>query len=395
MNRLAVLVSHPIEYFVPLFQEVARQPGIDMMVYFGSRFGIDEMTDPGFGQAFKWDTPLLDGYRSVFLAAIQADVGPAGFWRPFNPTIMNEFLKERYDAVWIHGHYSATNLLAMLAAKVAGTKVMLRSESNLESLPRSPIIRLIKHLALKVVFSFVDRFLYIGERNKAYYRYYGVPEERLFFAPYVVDNDFFQAESQRLESERASIRASFGIIDNSPIILFVGKLIPKKRPLMLLDAFAKIRERFPCVLVFAGDGELRELIEQKVFERSISDVHVTGFLNQTEMPEAYTAGDILVLPSSWDETWGLVVNEGMNFGLPIIVTDRVGCCPDLVREGENGYITSNDNKAALTSAIAYLVENSQERYKFGCRSREIIQDWDLESCAQGIVRASLDTQETR
>lgn len=385
--RLAALFTHPIQYFAPLFRHLAFRPEIDLTVYYCSRQGVEDYVDPGFGQSFKWDIPLLEGYRSQFLPGIQTDVGPAGFWRPFNPGIIKELLRERYDAIWVHGHYSATNWLGMLAARSLGARVLLRSESNLESLPRSSVRRIAKRLALKGIFSLVDGFLYIGERNATYYRYYGVPEEQLFFAPYVVDNDFFQTECRRLKPQRASIRASFGICDERPVILFVGKLVPKKQPLMVLDAYAQVRERHSCALLFAGDGGLRGAIEERVSEGSIPDVYMTGFLNQTKVPEAYIAADILVLPSAWRETWGLVANEGMNFGLPVVVSDRVGCAGDLVKQGENGYVVSYDDTEALASAVQALVADSELQRSYGQRSSEIVSRWGLKECGDGIVNA--------
>jgi glycosyltransferase involved in cell wall biosynthesis len=173
--------------------------------------------------------------------------------------------------------------------------------------------------------------------------------------------------------------------------MYCGKLIPKKQPLMLLEAFAKVRKDLPCALLYVGDGELRPEIEDRVAESDIPDVRITGFLNQSEISKAYTAADILVLPSTWmngdTETWGLTINEGMNFGLPVIVTDRVGCSADLVEDHANGYVVPHDNVAALSQAIRGLVQDSEMRHAFGVRSLEIIDGWNYEKCGEGIVKA--------
>jgi glycosyltransferase involved in cell wall biosynthesis len=280
--------------------------------------------------------------------------------------------------------------LAFLVARATGTPILLRGESNLLR-PRPWWIRLVKSVGLRILFSQVSAFLYIGTRNREYYEHYGVPDKKLFFTPYCVDNIYFQRKSKRFRPQRDELRKAFGIIDEYPVILFCGKLTPKKQPLMLLEAFAQVRQDLPCALLYVGDGILRSEIENRVVERDIPDVHITGFLNQSEIPKAYMTADILVLPSRWidkdTETWGLTVNEGMNFSLPIIVTNQVGCAPDLVREDENGYVVPYDETRALTEALEVLISQSERRERYASNSLDIIQDWDFEACADGIREA--------
>lgn len=388
--RLAALLSHPIQYFAPLFRHLASRPEIDLTLYYCSQQGVVEYVDSGFGQSFKWDIPLLEGYCYHFLPNIRA--GKEGFGTLLNPTIVRELIRKRYDALWVHGYMHATNWLAFFAARATGTPILLRGESNLLR-PRPWWVRLIKDVVLRALFSQISACLYIGTHNQEYYKHYGVPDERLFFTPYCVDNRFFEAQANRFRAHRSELRQEFGVEDDKPIILFCGKLIPKKQPLRLLKAFAQVRRDFPCALLYVGDGYLRSQIEEQIELENIPDVHLSGFLNQSEIAQAYTAADIFVLPSTWKggdtETWGLVVNEAMNFGLPVVVTDQVGCAPDLVREGENGYIVPHDDIKALAKAIGYLVANPQERLRFGERSLEIVQDWSLDRCAEGIVQAVL------
>ncbi len=386
--RLAALFSHPIQYFAPLFRHLASRPEIDLTVYYCSRQGAEEYTDPEFGKSLRWDIPLLEGYRYQFVPNILE--GKDGFWNPLNPGIVRELYRKRYDAVWVHGYTYATNWLTFLAARVTGAPVLLRGESNLLR-PRPWWVRLIKQVVLRTLLSQVSACLYIGTRNREYYQHYGVPDERLFFTPYCVDNGFFQAQADHFRAQRNRLREEFGILDDRPIMLFCGKLIPKKQPMRLLEAFAWVRRRFPCALLYVGDGFLRLRIEQQVDLERIPDVRIVGFLNQSEVSKAYAAADILVLPSASegceDETWGLVVNEGMNFRLPVVVTDQVGCAPDLVREGENGYVVPYGDVYALAGALERLVVDSERRQTYGQRSLEIIQRWGLEACGDGIVQA--------
>jgi glycosyltransferase involved in cell wall biosynthesis len=215
-----------------------------------------------------------------------------------------------------------------------------------------------------------------------------MPEEKLFFTPYSVDNDFFQQEADRLKPCRGELRRKFGVPDDRPLILFCGKLIPKKQPLLLLEAYARVRREHPCALLFAGDGPLRGEVEAAAARQGIADVHITGFLNQREVSQAYVAADLLVLPSAWGETWGLVLNEAMNFGLPVVATDRVGGAVDLVREGENGVVVPHNNSEALAGALDQMVKDPFLRIRLGQRSRKIIQGWGLREVVQGIAQAS-------
>ena len=384
--KLAILSSHPIQYFAPLFRRLAAHPGVDLTVFYCSRQSAEARLDPGFGTEVKWDIPLLEGYNYRFLSNVHRDDKVGGFFSLVNPDIFREIRQGEWDALWIHGYMHATNWLAILAAKSAGVQVLLRGESNL--LDSRPVWRrALKSVALRLLLRQMDGALYIGSHNREYYRHYGLPEEKLHFVPYCVDNEFFQQEAARLRPYRAALRGQFGVADDRPVILFCGKLIPKKQPVLLLQAFKEVRRKHPCALVYAGDGILRREIEELAAREDLPDVHITGFLNQSEVSQAYVAADVLALPSAWGETWGLVLNEGMNFGLPVVASGRVGGAVDLVREKENGYVVPAHDTAALASALTRLVEDQARRARFGRHSLEIIQNWGLDRAVAGIVKA--------
>ena len=214
--------------------------------------------------------------------------------------------------------------------------------------------------------------------------------QRLHFAPYSVDNRFFSRQAELLQGQRLQLRRRFGIIGEGPCILFAGKLIAKKQPQALLQAFQAVRAKYACTLLFAGEGELRPVLEAQVRDGKIPDVHFAGFLNQTEIGAAYACADIFVLPSLYAETWGLVVNEAMNFALPVVVSDAVGCADDLVRQRENGFVVSASRFVTEgADAIAALVADAELRRAYGARSREMIAEWDVTRTADGIVAAAL------
>jgi glycosyltransferase involved in cell wall biosynthesis len=263
--------------------------------------------------------------------------------------------------------------------------VLVRDEQTL--LHSRPLARrAMKALALRALYA-QSSALYIGEQNRRYFAHFGMPANRMFAARYCVDNAYFQRRAAELAPQRDALRARFGIAGDRPVVLFAGKLIEKKQPLRLIEAFARVRAQTLCSLLIAGDGPLRAEAVRLVAQLNVPDVHFAGFLNQSEMPEAYGAADLFVLPSKLHETWGLVVNEAMNFALPVVVSDKVGCAADLVRSGANGFIAPHDNTSRLTGAIGALVADSDLRARFGAVSRKIIDRYSIEACADGIVAA--------
>jgi len=238
-----------------------------------------------------------------------------------------------------------------------------------------------------MLFQLVDKCLYVGEYNKKYYEHYGVRTDKLVYAPHSVDNAFFKKSREFYLSSRDQIRRQWGIDDDRPVFLFVGKFVQKKQPLLLLEAFKLVSRYKPCHLVYVGDGPLRSQLDSAIKRQGLKNVTMAGFLNQSEITKAYVGGDILVLPSKYEETWGLVVNEAMNCGLPIVISDRVGCGRDLVCDNENGFIVPHGSAVLLAKALSTLANEPNKRLLFGKKSLEIIRNWDLKQTAAGILAA--------
>jgi len=371
--RLAAFFSHPIQYYGPLFKRLAARSELELMVFFCSDVGVREGVDPGFGVSFKWDIPLLEGYRHEFLRHPLREI----------PQALD---RHRFDVLWVSGCTDPWAWRLFLAAFRRRLPVLLFGDSHLLNAKPWPK-RLIKRLLYGTLFPRLAGALYVGRANRAFFEHYGIRRNRLFLAPHCVNNEFFRARAEALHDQRDAIRARFHLPAACPVILFCGKLIPKKQPLLLLEAYRPVRRHMECALLFAGDGELRGEIERRVVAGSIPDVRITGFLNQTEIPQAYAAADLLVLPSAWDETWGLVINEAMNFGLPIIATDKVGAAHDLVREGENGFVVPSGDATTLATRIGELVRDAPRRGAMGARSAEIIQSWDYDAFIAGVLAA--------
>ena len=384
--KLAAIYSHPVQYTAPLFRELASRPGVDLMVYFLSRHGLEVSYDPMFGKAFKWDIPLLDGYPHQFAPNVGKDSGVGGFFKLRNLALVDRLRVARHDAVLIHGYEHFAKWPAFAAAKSVGSRIIFHGESHLNE-PRTVLRTAVKSVVLRNLFRSFDAFGYIGTLNRQYFEHYGVPAEKLYLAPYTVDNDFFASKVLDATPRRAEIRATLGITDSAPIILWTAKLTEVKQPELMLRAFAKVRRGRPCHMLFVGDGVLRPVIEALVAHEKIPDVKITGFVNQSRIPEMYAVGDIFAMPS-FREPWGLSVNEAMSAGLPVVVSDRVGSSLDLVQQGRNGFIVPYDSVDSLATRLDQLVKDEALRKAFSARSLDIISRWSIRETADGILAAA-------
>lgn len=352
MHRIGILSTHPIQYYSPWYRALAKE--VDLEVWYAHRQSSADQGRSAFGVDFEWDIPLLDGYRSQFLhnRARRPDVSTfAGCDTPEIAAIIRE---RRYHAFIVHGWYTFSFWQAMLACWQSGTPLMVRGDSQLLT-PRSQVKRLFKAIAYRAFIPRFNAYLVVGKRARQYYLHYGAKAQRMFFAPHAVDNQFFRSQHILFRAQRTSLRTQWNIPSDAVVFLFVGKLTVKKRPFDFLEALHLVAQQYPTVRgLIVGDGPLRDLLETRVCEHNIPATF-TGFLNQSQIAQAYAASDILVLPSDGRETWGLVVNEAMASGLPAIVSDVVGCAPDLVLQGRTGLVYTCGQVEQLVEAMEYFV----------------------------------------
>jgi glycosyltransferase involved in cell wall biosynthesis len=386
--RIAVVNSHPIQYFAPLYAYLNAQPDLEVSALYLSDISIRGANDAGFGQAVKWDVDLLAGYNFKFLGTGARTRDPQGFWSLVAPQVWSELRSGRYDVLWLHGHNYAANLIALMAAKTAGMSVMMRGETHL-GLERRGIKSLLRRPLMGQLYRLCDRLLAIGSANAAFYRAMGVPDKKIFLVPYSVDNDRFTRSAKLTGGERAKIRARNGVPCGQPAVLYAAKFAPRKRPGDVLEAVRRLKmtTNRPFSLVMAGSGELEGELRAFCAERGMSNVVFTGFVNQSSLPALYGACDIFVLPSE-QEPWGLAVNEAMCAGLPIVASREVGCVPDLVEDGVNGYTPRAGDTEALTLALHNLIVDEGLRRRQGQESLRRIQQWGYRQCLEGI-RAAL------
>ena len=384
--RLGVLLHHPIHYHAPLMRELAKDPEIDLRVFFCFDHGVRRRRDPELGVEYTWDVPLLEGYAYEFLRNWSPWASTAPIKGVFNPGIWPAIRNGGFDAFWVHGYVSPTVWLGIAAAKAQGTAVFMRGESTL-LYPRAAMVRAVKNLGLRSLFGAVDVFLTIGSRNAEFYRAHGVAENRMVLTPYCVDNESFFAARQADPEMGRCTRERLGIRPSDPVILFVGKLIERKRPADLLRAYESLVRAHPrATLVFVGDGAERNDLVAQAKERGLDRVHFVGFKNRSEMSAYYACADMFVLPSMHDP-WGLVINEAMCFSLPVVAADLVGAVTDLVRNGENGFSFAAGDVEGLAECLRPLLADADLRRRMGARSEEIVRAWGYAECVAGVKTA--------
>ena len=382
--RIAVVHSHPIQYFAPLYAYLNAEPDLEVTALYLSDLSIRGGLDTDFGLEVKWDVDLLAGYRSKFLGKRAHTREPGGFWSLIVPEVWHELRSGGYDVLWLHGHNYAANLIALLAAKSAGLPVLMRGDTHL-GLPRSGIKSALRRPLMGALYGACDGLLAVGSANAAFYRAMGVPDRKIFIVPYAVENQRFVDDARLTTRQKAEVRNQYGIPTDRPSIIFAAKLTRRKRPLDLLHAVRRIEEKTHCAftLVIAGSGELEEELKAFCAKHSLENVIFPGFVNQSELPRLYAASDVFVLPSE-HEPWGLAVNEAMCAGLPVVVSREVGCVPDLVENGVNGYTPAAGDIDALSTVLQTLIENEELRRQQGRASLSRILHWGYPECLKGV-----------
>ena len=385
--RLTVVLTHPIQYYSPWFRHIERHaPEIALTVVHATE-PTPEQQGVGFDRAFEWDVPLTEGYRSQTVRPPLPEdrVDSSSFSGLDVPEIGRAIADTHADVVMISGWYSITLVRALIACRRLGIPTLYRGDSHLLSGPtnwKRPLWNLKTGLLLRQF----DGFLSPGQRVNEYLRSYRVAQHRVFRVPHAVDNEMFAATAAPFQTSeaRAAARTRLGIAPDAFVPLFVGKLVPSKRPANIVRAAARLDRDVSVVFVGSGalEGELRTLAAELGV-----DVKLIGFLNQTELGEAYAIADCLVLPSDYPETWGLVVNEALATGLPCVVSDAVGCAPDMVRDGESGYVYPLGNVEALAAAFAKVRARKAAGYDWRPQCRRVLADFSYEAMTAGLVRA--------
>jgi glycosyltransferase involved in cell wall biosynthesis len=363
-----VLASHPIQYQAPLYKEISRRGLVNLDVAFLDSTSTGPYYDGDFGTTISWGIDLLDGYSSTF---IECDsLKNRARW----PLALARWLA-RHDIVVLHGHSNPKMLSAAAICRSLGIPYLLRGDSRAES-QATGIRRLARHALATFAVRNAAGALPVGKLNAAFYDRYGhIPH---FLAPYSVDNSRFRAAADAVRYDRRERIASVGLDPQRPVVIYSGKLYPGKRPLDAVQAIERCAGQLNLLIL--GDGILRADIRN--FEARLP-IRSLGFVNQADIPGWYACGDVLVMPSEIDN-WGLVVNEGMACGLVPVVSDAVGCAPDLVQGVGEIFPTGE-----IDSLAQCLLEASKSAGVRADLIRRRLDQFTIAQTACGYERAAL------
>jgi len=381
MRKLAIITTHPIQYYAPVFRLLHQRQQVNIKVFYTwGELSLNKY-DPGFNKKIEWDIPLLDGYPYEWVKNTSKDPGTHHFMGIVNPHLVHRLNEWQPDYLLVYGwgFHSHLKIIRYFKNKIP---VLFRGDSTLLD-EKKGIKSFFKTIFLTWVYKHVDYALYVGANNKAYYKKYGLKEDQLMFAPHAIDNKRFGANRQH---EAVLLRQGPGIERDELLILFAAKLEEKKAPLQLLDAFLNLNKT-GVHLLFVGNGPLENQLKQKATDNCY--IHFMDFQNQSQMPAVYQACDLFCLPSAGPgETWGLAINEAMASGKAILTSDKVGAAADLIKPGQNGTIFKAGDLTDLAFHLNDLLQAGKKALvNMGECSKKFIKNRDFET--QVIVMESI------
>ena len=379
MKRLAIITTHPIQYYAPVFKLLQERMQIEIMVFYTWGEASKVKFDPGFGTTVGWDIPTLEGYPYTWAINTAPDAGTHHFKGIITPGLIKQVQDWSPNALLVYGwaYQSHLKILRYFKGKLP---IFFRGDSNLLDEPRGPKAFL-RVIFLKWIYRHIDYAFYPGSNTKAYFEKFGLKKEQLVFAPHAIDNERFAEDKT---AEAATLRQDLNIKEGDILILFAGKFENKKSPLELLEAYISLKKP-GSHLLFVGNGELEKELKKK--GAGISSVHFINFQNQTIMPVIYQACDLFCLPSKGPgETWGLAVNEAMACSKAVLVSNKVGCAIDLVKKGQNGDIFDSNKPDDLALKLDQLTASKDKLREMGKSSGEMIKEWSLLQLAKAIEK---------
>jgi glycosyltransferase involved in cell wall biosynthesis len=396
VKPLVIIETHPVQYHAPVYHFLNDHLGVPVHVIYGSDFSIAGYCDREFGTSFAWDTELVRNSDScTFLSRVGR--GGAGSVEDVSAAGLDRALAELQPAaVLLTGYSPAFHRHAFFQAWKLGCPILFRAETTDHTALRGASKSWLRDRMLQSLYARCDRLLPIGQRSYEHYRRLGCDEHRLFFSPYCVSTNAFQCDEEARDRLRKPAREQLAIPEGSLVVLFCGKLSTRKGPHVLVEALKglpeNIRERM--VTLFVGDGQQRDALDKQCTADAVIQVRFAGFKNQSELSPYYHAADVFVLPSLESETWGLVVNEALHHGAPCVVTDAVGCAPDLIEPEVTGEIAVGGSAESLRDAIKqFLPRVGTSQIREQCRQK--VSGYTVEKAAEGIAKAFRSLQECK
>ncbi|HEY3855125.1 MAG TPA: glycosyltransferase family 4 protein [Verrucomicrobiae bacterium] len=381
---LAVFESHPVQYRAPVYRELQRLVPNRFHVFYATDVSVRGNRDVEFGQIVAWDEALLDGYPNTVLRQERGEP-LKGFRSLRGKGLSLVFARYRPKAVLLTQFIYEYDFAALFHATVRLVPVWIRQETEDEANRRSYSKDTLRSIAYRTAYAFVKKAFFFGELNRLHLLRHGIHPNRLVRSPYCTQDRFSDVSKERFALIRKNSRSKLGIERHRNVVAFFGKLIPKKNPDLLLHAILDLKESLRCstTVLFVGSGALEPELRarSKDLEKYGVQSVFAGFVNQSTIRDFYAASDIVVLPSRREgETWGLVVNEGLQAGCGVVISNAVGCGPEF-ENWERVRIIPEGDAAALARSLEQLAIFPRE---FDW-ARERMKSYSVESAANGLA----------
>ena len=372
--KVAIITNIPSPYRIPLFEKIAEHTSVDLCVYFtaiseGNREWSVELSD-------RFNYKILPGFTLKYL-------GKDIFSYHINLSIIQELIRNDYDVLIASGYASFATQISFFLCKMRKVPFILWSGGTINE---PSLLRKMSLPLAKLIVRNSDAFIAYGTRSKEYLMYLGAPPEKIFSAYNTVDTDFFMQRCSEFRAAKDDLKDKMGI-KNKIVVLYVGQLIERKDIKTLINAYSKLKTELDAALLIVGDGAQKNELKNLCIENKISNVFFAGFKQKEELSQYYAISDLFVLPST-QEVWGLVLNEAMACGLPVITTDKVGASVDLIKDGVNGYVVESRNTEQLYYAIKKVLLDPEVKSRMGKASKEIIENgFTINDAANGFIEA--------
>ena len=373
-TRVVVIVTHPIQYYAPLYRELASRGNIDLHVIYLSDAGAAAYHDVNFGRTIEWDIPLLEGYAYTVLEPGLA-LESLGFRARHSPKLKETLDRLGPDALLLYGYSSRMNWQALRWAKKSGCQVLYTSDSNANN-SRAGWKTWVKKAVVGHFFARVDAFLCTSEANYRYLLKFGGRRERIHRVPFAID-----VHRYAKDAPAAGVRRRYDFV-------WAGKLYPVKRPQDFINALRIVAEQTGkqvCASLVGGGQMYEEIVSMARVLPPACKVDFKGFVNQASMPQVLQEAEALVFTSERD-AYGLMATEAAAAGLALVVAEGIGCIGDtvLARPGVNALIYPPGDVEALAQAMIQLLTRGDLRTRMQQASRDIAQDHDI-PVAAGVI----------
>lgn len=392
--QLTIIAPHLVQYHAPLYRALATSDRIDVRVLYLDTTGMSGRMDASMGATLRWGPDLLEGYPHTFLRNWSPTFGKGACLGRINPSLVPRLLFGSNDAILVQGYQSLSNWLSLLSVQPRRTRVLFRGEGALRA-DKKGTKELVKRAILGAVFRLSDGVLYTVPKNRDYLLHYGCPDGKLYPLPCAVDNAFFRSRWLRLREQRPAIRRDLGLPEHLVVGVFAGRMAGLKRQEHLLQATVALQGRgIDLGVVLAGDGPERKNLESLVREHALPYVRFVGFQTREDMCRIYATADIFVLCSEYDPS-PKVLNEALNFALPMVISDRVGQIGDSAVSGENAFVYPYGDIEKLTNGLEALIRDGGKRGAMGARSLALADEFSLATdvrCMEQAVEAVCDAR---